>query len=293
MAPTGTGSIHLRAGFLATVRNLTRAGHIRIVIGNTAGTLALSSATQYEGEHMLRFRSAVPAAFLCSAVLATFGAPKADAMGGLDSVQVGVHGGTLGVGVNAGFDVTDRVTARAMVNVLSLDYEETESDTEYKGDLDLQTIGLVGDWHPFGGGFRVTGGLFLNNNEVSATAQGEDVEINDNTYESAELDVLLDFESIAPYFGAGWTSGTSGDTGWSFAVDAGLLYQREPRLSFNGRLSGGCSFSVSTDGDATPTGCEDEPTLGDDLEAEHADLTGDLEDFKWYPVLAIGVSYRF
>ena len=213
-------------------------------------------------------------------------------MEGLESVQVGVHGGTLGLGVSAGMDITDRVTARAMVNMLSLDYEETESDTEYAGDLDLQTFGLVGDWHPLGGGFRVSGGLFLNNNEVSATAQGEDVEINDKTYASASLETLLDFETFAPYFGAGWTSGASGDTGWSFAVDAGMLYQREPRLSVNGMLGGDCSFSVSTDGDAT-TDCTDQPTLEDDLEAEHADLAGELEDFKWYPVLAIGVSYRF
>ena len=93
---------------------------------------------------MVRTRFAVLVAFLCSAALATFGAPKADAIEGLESVQVGVHGGTLGVGVSAGFDLTDQITARAMVNMLSLDYEETESDTEYEGDLDLQTIGLVG-----------------------------------------------------------------------------------------------------------------------------------------------------
>lgn len=242
---------------------------------------------------MLRTRFAVPAAFLCSTALAMFGAPKADAIDGLESVQVGVHGGTLGVGVSAGFDLTDQVTARAMVNMLGLDYEETESDTEYEGDLDLQTFGLVGDWHPLGGGFRVTGGLFLNNNEVSATAQGSDVEINDRTYSSAQFETLLDFETFAPYFGAGWTSGTSGDAGWSFGVDAGLLYQREPRLSVDGMLGTECSFSVSTDGEATVTNCTDQPSLGADLEAEHMDLSGELEDFKWYPVLAVGVSYRF
>ena len=243
---------------------------------------------------MLRTRFAVLVAFLCSTVLATIGAPKADAIEGLESIQVGVHGGTLGVGVNAGFALTDRVTARAMVNTLSLDYEETESDTEYKGDLDLLTFGLVGDWHPLGGGFRVTGGLFLNNNEVSATAQSDDVEIDDKTYKSASLATLLDFETIAPYLGAGWTSGTSGDAGWSFTVDGGLLYQREPRLSVSGMLGTDCSFSVSRDGVATvANNCEDRQELQEDLEAEHADLSGDLEDFKWYPVLAIGVSYRF
>ena len=54
-----------------------------------------------------------------------------------------------------------------------------------------------------------------------------------------------------------------------------------------------CSFSVSTDGAATATNCTDQPTLEADLEAEHMDLSGELEDFKWYPVLTLGVSYRF
>ena len=30
-----------------------------------------------------------------------------------------------------------------------------------------------------------------------------------------------------------------------------------------------------------------------DLEAEHADISFDLEEFEWYPVLSIGVSYRY
>ena len=241
---------------------------------------------------MIRSKLAGLAALLCSATLTTLGTAQSATAEGLESVQVGVHGGTLGVGVNAAFDITDQIAARALVNVLGLDYEETEAGNEYEGDLDLQTIGLVADWRLFDSGFRLTGGAFLNNNEVSATALSDDVDIGDRTYEG-RIDMLLDFESIAPYFGAGWSSGAPGEPGWGFAVDAGLLYQQAGRISASGMVGDACSFTLSTEGVATVTGCADEPTLKTDLEAEHSELSAELEDFEWYPVLAVGVSYRF
>ena len=134
--------------------------------------------------------------------------------------------------------------------------------------------------------------MFLNNNEVSATARGDKIDIGDEPHEDGQIDMVLDFERIAPYFGAGWTSGAIGDPGFSFSVDAGLLYQRAPRLSGSGTADG-CSFSISRGGDATVRGCTDTAELKADLEREHMDLADDLNDFEWYPVLAIGVSYRF
>ena len=242
---------------------------------------------------MHRSKIAGLAALLCSITSATLGAAQANAFEGMESVQVGVHGSTLGLGVSAGLDVSETFAARALINALELDYEETESGNEFAGDLNLQSFGLVGDWHPRAGGLRLTGGVFVNNNEVSAAATGNDVDIGGNSY-SGRLDVLLDFERLAPYLAVGWTSGWIGAPGLSFSVDAGLLYQRFPRLSGSGR-AGDCLFSVSSNGNATARGCSDgfAATLEADLESEHMDLVNELESFKWYPVLSIGVSYRF
>ena len=105
----------------------------------------------------LSFRSKVAglAALLCSVASVTLGVARANPLEGMGSLQVGVHGGTLGLGVNAGLDISEKFAARGMFNTFGLDYEETESGNEYKGDLDLQSIGLVTDWHPFAGGFQV------------------------------------------------------------------------------------------------------------------------------------------
>ena len=110
-----------------------------------------------------------------------------------------------------------------------LDYEETESGNKFKGDLDFQSIGLVTDWYPFASGLRITGGGFVNNNEISAVARGDSLEIGGNSYDG-KFDLRLEFESLAPYFGAGWTSDSIGYSGVSFSVDAGLLYQRSPNF---------------------------------------------------------------
>lgn len=233
------------------------------------------------------------AALLCSITSVTLGVAQAHAFEGMESVQVGAHGGTLGLGVSAGLDVSETFAARALINALGLDYEETESGNEFTGDLNLQSFGLVADWHPGAGRFRLTGGLFVNNNEVSAVATGNDLDIGGNSYDG-QLSVLLDFERIAPYFGVGWTSGWIGEPGFSFSVDAGLLYQRSPLLSGSGNV-GTCLFSVSSSGNANVRGCSASlaASLNADLESEHASLLDDLEGFTWYPVLSIGVSYRF
>lgn len=239
---------------------------------------------------MIRSGSAGLAALLSAASL-MLGAAQADAGGGLGSVKVGAHGGTLGLGVSAGLDVSDRFVARGLINTFSLGFEVTESGNTFDADLDLQSVGLVGDWHPLDDGFRVTGGAFLNNNEVSATAFDQDLELGGRSY-AGQIDMLLDFETFAPYLGAGWTSDWIGKPGWSFSVDAGLLYQQAPRLSASGTADG-CSFSLSTGGDATVRNCPDSSVLEADLETEHADISFELEDFEWYPVLSIGVSYRY
>lgn len=52
-----------------------------------------------------------------------------------------------------------------------------------------------------------------------------------------------------------------------------------------------CDFSVSEDGKATV--CPALNGLKADLEAEHRELSGELDSYQLYPVLSLSVSYRF
>ena len=72
------------------------------------------------------------------------------------------------------------------------------SGNKFKETWIFSRLGLVTDWHPFASGLRITGGVFVNNNEISAVARGASLEIGRNSYDG-KFDLRLDFESLAPY----------------------------------------------------------------------------------------------
>ena len=217
---------------------------------------------------------------------------------GNGAAHVGLHGGTLGLGVNAGYDFSNDLAIRGLVNYFNLDFEKEKAGNEYDGELDLRSVGLVLDWHPFWGAFRLSGGAFLNNNQVSASAEsvsGEGLDIGGFTYPDAKLNFRMDFAKTAPYLGIGWTSGR-GRGGLTFTADIGALIRSAPRVSANGQADG-CDFTVSREGDAE-VDCSGvaglvEGELRSNLEREHRELRDALDKLKVYPVVSLGVSYRF
>ena len=212
---------------------------------------------------------------------------------GNGAAYVGLHGGTLGLGVNAGYDFSNDLAIRGLVNYFTLDFDKEKAGNKYEGELDLRSLGLVLDWHPFWGAFRVTGGGFLNRNRLSASTQGVDLGIGLGTYD-ADLNFQMDFEKAVPYVGIGWTSGR-GRGGLAFTADIGALFRSSPRVSASGQANG-CQFSVSRDGDADVCPGVAGRVAGDlrsDLEREHEELLDDLDKLKVYPVVSLGVSYRF
>ena len=206
----------------------------------------------------------------------------------------GLHAGTLGTGVNVGFDFSKDFALRGLYNHFNLDFDETEAGNEYDGKLRLRSLGLVLDWHPFWGAFRVSGGGFLNKNKLSASTEGVDLGIGAGKYD-ANLDLRMKFEPLAPYLGIGWTSGR-GRSGLAFAFDVGALFRSSPHVSASGRAEG-CDFSVSESGEAE-VDCSGVSgvvagELESNLEREHRELRDDLDVLQVYPVLSLGVSYRF
>lgn len=203
----------------------------------------------------------------------------------------------MGLGVSAGYDFSKSLSIRGQFNQFDYGFDATESGNKYDGDLELQSLGITLDWHPFDSGFRVTGGAFLNNNALAvSTVDADNLDIDGVTY-AGNLELDVDFERIAPYLGIGWSGGRD-RSGFSFVFDAGLLFQRTPHLMASGRIGftgSACSFEVSEDGAAMLSGggCALFDTLESDLENEHEDLTDELDDYKLYPVVLLGISYRF
>ena len=140
------------------------------------------------------------------------------------AARAGAQVSTLGLGVFAAWDVSNAFAVRGMVNHFGQELDRHEAGIEYKVDLQLQSVGLILDWHAFRNGFRLSGGAFLNQNEFSAMAEDSGIVIGENEYNGV-IDALVGFDGVAPYLGLGWSSGR-GRSGFSFGIEAGVLLAR-------------------------------------------------------------------
>lgn len=206
-----------------------------------------------------------------------------------DNLAVSAKVGSLGFGVELTKVIADNVTGRAGLNAFDYNKNISKSTVNYDMNLQLQTVTAIADWYPSSGIFRTSAGLFYNNNKASLNAwpaTGSYV-INNVTYAAADVGSMqgnMAFNSLAPYFGIGWGNPVAKDKnkngGWGFVADIGVMYQGTPRVT----LAGTCSAAL------TIVQCA---ALKSDISGEQIKLQSALNNFTWYPVVSIGVSYRW
>ena len=183
--------------------------------------------------------------------------------------------GTLGMGVEGIFGLTDQFNARLGFNRFDFDRTETIDDIKYNLDLKLKTVSLLADWHPFGSAFRFTAGLMNNGNELSGASATDGLTVGDTFYPDVGLNAKLDFDATSPYLGIGWGNALAADKGWGFNMDLGVLYQGSGNVTL------------------TPTGANASLVSPADIAAEEQRFEDDIKSYKYYPVFSFGVSYKF
>ncbi len=95
----------------------------------------------------------------------TAGAPVVAAVAKPALFDIGVAGGTAGVGAQVSVQLLPQSLAlRAVANGLSIDHDTTSDGVDYKGKLKLNNQSLLLDWAPFSGSFRFSAGLVFNHN---------------------------------------------------------------------------------------------------------------------------------
>lgn len=195
--------------------------------------------------------------------------------------SLGVAGGTLGVGLQAGYGFTPYLALRGILAGLDVSEDFESQDLEYDGDAELRNAALLLDWHPLAGVFRISAGVVFNDNRIEGGA-GCDQLVCDF---GAGLDVLVagdrvegeaEFDSAAPYIGIGWSRAPAAGAGWGLGVDIGLM-----------RL-GDAQVDVQVSGPSSAN-----PLVASQAAAEEEEIEDDLDSLAWYPVLMVGVNYRF
>ncbi len=199
--------------------------------------------------------------------------------------EISLKAGTLGAGLEYSTDINSHFGLRAGINAYDANKSFTKSDLTYDASVDLRTYSLIADYFPFENGFKLSGGAMYNGNKASviANSNGATYTLGDTTYTSAEVGSVkgnIDFNKIAPYLGLGYDSAKTKKSGFSFSAEAGALFQGSPKASLEAEYG-------STVSDAQKV------LINDNLKAEEAQLNSDLRSFKIYPVVSIGIGYKF
>lgn len=197
------------------------------------------------------------------------------------SFAVGGSLGTPGVGVEAQVKVNDWIVLRAAGDFAEFDRDETYGDIAYAGKLKLSTVGAFVDVHPGGGGFLISGGAYFGKRRGELDGQPTtDVRIGGVSYTPAQvgrIDGDIAMSDAQPFVGLGYDSTFVRESRLGFKAVVGLAFSDSPEVTL--RASGG---SLSTN-----------PVFLDSVRREEAEVREDAEDFKYFPVAQVGLTYRF
>jgi hypothetical protein len=192
-----------------------------------------------------------------------------------DRIGIGVKAGTYGLGVDLTGRINDWFSIRGSVSQLDHSQSITESDIDYDSTLKVGGYGVMLDFFPLEGNFRLTAGLFKNRNKILLTGTPtSSIDIGNGTYTPAQVGTLdgdILFKSTAPYFGLGYGSAAHASGRVRFLLDAGVIAQG----------SGQATLTSST-GLVAPS----------DLQLEESQIEDDIKSYKLWPVVALGISIR-
>ncbi len=182
---------------------------------------------------------------------------------------------SLGISAEGIRSIGPSFNARLGISVFSYTYDGgggTE-DYSYSANLKLLSFSILGDWFPFQNFFRISGGFFVNLNKGDMTLNpAKTYTVGGSVYtpeKLGNLSAVIDFNKIAPYLGIGIGNPTAGPSGFDFSLDIGTYYQGSPNVD------------LSATGLLQPS-AEQGPIIEDNLKW-----------FKFYPVLSLGISYKF
>jgi hypothetical protein len=274
---------------VASAQTPALASPVHLDLDRPAASFSSSSANEFMLAAPAASSAAAPAAAAQHASHAPFSGLGAD-------VKVGLAG--------IGFDVATplvpaRLNLRGGASFFSYNLSETTSDNlVVNGTLKLQNSGIMLDWFPFGGRFRLSGGATVYNNKgVTAT-------LNEPSGSSFTLGNDKYYAS-GPVTGSGiFTLG--GKTGGRVSFGTGNLLPKKGRFTFQSELgvefvsaptvalafSGNVCTSAQGANCATPTNISSNPMFQADITSEQAKLQNDVNFVRYYPILSFGVGFK-
>ena len=202
----------------------------------------------------------------------------APAWAGASYASVGVPGVIVGYAHSVNQQLGLRIDAGTTG---SFARDRTESGIPYSVAFKYNRVGLFGDYFPFGGRFRLTGGLTVNDAALTlktrfdGTSQVTFDQTTITPTANDRFDATVKIPRVTPYIGIGWGH-QAATTGLGFIADLGVSIGRA-KLTVNQNL------------------LENYPGLltQSDIDAKTAELRGNVAKVRVLPQASIGLSYRY
>lgn len=197
-------------------------------------------------------------------------------------VSIGVKAGTLGAGAELTMGLSDYFAVRGGLNYIKFDFDVTLSGVDYTMEPDFKNFSMLLDFHPFSGAFRLTGGMYLTDNNVNVDGSLPPDMIDDRyAYLSDLVHVTgsVGYNTVAPYAGLGWSSSQS-EAGWGVSCDFGVLFQGSATVSDLRLVTEVDSSQYQRDIDAF-------------LDEQEKEIQDELDKYEIYPVATIMLNYTF
>ncbi len=225
---------------------------------------------------------------LVSVILSTVLVSNASAEAKNISIGASLGGiSAIGIGANVKYKIDQKFGVRAgfdLFSVSDVDIEDEELDYEF--DAKIQDFTFLLDWHPWGGSFRTSAGIIINNSELDGKltpSSNLDFEIQGYKFEAKDvgsIDTFADFDPVAPYIGIGGDTSFAKDKGFGFTYDIGIIFQGSAKIDYTPH------YTV-----AAPQTLKD--NLNERLEKEKKSLQDELDKYEILPYIAIGFNYKF
>lgn len=231
---------------------------------------------------MLNPRLTAPRAVLSVATLGglMFAMAAMSAYAGESYVSVGIPGVVAGYAVTVNEKLGLRADAGTMGNVRRT---HTVSGVGFDTKAQYNRFGLFADYFPFGGRFRLTGGLTFNKAQLDLHSRfdgSSSITINGQNITPAASDYFnlqMKFPSTMPYVGLGWGHQPRA-AGMGFIADLGVSIGRA-------RLDTDTNIVGKTYGSYTVT--------QSDVDAKTAEVHDAVGHITFLPSASLGLNYRY
>ncbi len=223
-------------------------------------------------------------------------APKPSNNSTHSKIGIGVKISTLGVGIEAATPLGKKFNVRGGFNMFRYSRGLTNDGIQYAGQLQFQSGEAHLDYFPIWG-FHVSPGLlFYNGNQLTANATvpgGQTFSLSGTSYQSDPADPVngtgkLDFMKVAPSIMVGFGNLIPRNgRHYSFLFEVGGAYQGAARVGLN--LGG----SVC---DTTGLNCRSvasDSTVQANVLAEQQKISKDVNPFRFFPIISLGVGFNF